>query len=57
MDNSTNSLVLQKDGGNVGIGNSAPANGLDVGSNTTGLNARINATLSNEMITTPMVSD
>jgi hypothetical protein len=33
-------------GGNVGIGNTSPSQGLEIGSNTTGLNSKINATLS-----------
>ena len=38
-------------GGNVGIGNTAPSNALDVGSNTTGQNGRIYATLGSNLIT------
>ncbi|MFA5936290.1 MAG: tail fiber domain-containing protein [Candidatus Paceibacterota bacterium] len=49
-------FMVQAVTGNVGIGNTAPSVGLEVGSNTTGLNAKISSTLGTELITAPMVT-
>ncbi len=42
--------------GNVGIGNTAPTQGLDIGSETLGLNTRINSTLGSDQFTSFTVS-